>query len=38
MKHILLSLIMAMTCAVAMAQQGPQVEVNGGIIEGIDSS
>ena len=38
MKQILLSLIVSMTYAVAIAQHGPQVKVEGGIIEGIDSS
>ncbi|HCN53659.1 MAG TPA: carboxylesterase [Prevotella sp.] len=38
MKQILLSIIVSMTCAVAIAQHGPQVKVESGIIEGIDSS
>lgn len=38
MRKLLLSLGALMLCIMAMAQQGPQVKVEGGIIEGIDSS
>lgn len=38
MRHILLSICSLLLCVVAMAQNGPQVKVDGGIIEGIDSS
>lgn len=38
MKKSIASVLALLFCAVAMAQQGPQVEVEGGTIEGIDSS